>query len=67
MNETKKRIILDTSEKVFYYQGYIISDEGEFLTFKDDRAGVLKLNKCKIISIQEISDIKKDFRVGCIR
>jgi len=53
MKPIKHKIILDTSQKPFYYEGFIIEEGAEFILFNDDKIGEVRLNKSKVITIKE--------------
>lgn len=58
MDEVKKlktvRVLLDGREKTYFYFGRILDEDSEFILFNDQKSGLLRLNKFKILSIQEV-------------
>ena len=54
MSEQKKQITVNTGKDCFFYKGYILEDTSEYIKFKDDRDGVVKIYKHSIIAISNV-------------
>lgn len=55
MNINKNYIMrVDVDNKIFTYIGKIISEEDNFITFKDKYGTTFSYNKNKIISFEEV-------------
>jgi len=50
--EKEVSIVLDSNGKTFFYNGKIISHDKYFLQFKDNKLGIILLNKKNVISIK---------------
>jgi len=56
MDKTKEyKINFDSNGKLFIYRGYLISEDNEFIVFKDCMLGEIQLNRHKIISMIPIN------------
>lgn len=40
------------NNKIFFYQGNILEDDGTFITFKDRFLGVIKFNKKTVLKME---------------
>jgi hypothetical protein len=49
--ETEVKININSGGKIFFYKGFIKSEDDYFITFKDNRLGLIRLNKSNVISI----------------
>lgn len=56
MNELK-RIAVNNAGQVFFYQGKILRDSDNFILFKDQKEGILEINKGMIIYIKHLGGV----------
>lgn len=50
----RRKIAINNSGQTFFYTGLILKEKEDFILFKDDKVGLIELNKVAIISIQHL-------------